>query len=127
MNFKVVFWIAFSMGILMWLSMRTPGSKTQSAPPPPPIPSGNPAHGELLRMSSDLQAKAFGRVAECVGAEAFFMGIVKESRAHWSVRCDSGKAYQIQILPDVNGKTNIVDCGVLKAVQIQCFKKLAEQ
>jgi len=78
-------------------------------------------------MRADQQAKALGQVAGegCAGKTAFFMGMLPDNRASWSVLCTNGKSYNVSISPDAGGSTKVLECSVLKTIgRVDCFKKL---
>jgi hypothetical protein len=89
--------------------------------------SGNPVHDRLLSLPPTEQAKTIGHnVGQgCVGTAAFSMGVAKAGKskglAYWSVRCEDGRSFAIQIAP--NAEIYVVDCKTLKANGKECFKK----
>jgi hypothetical protein len=92
--------------------------------------TGNPAHDRLLSLGASAQAIVLGQAVDdgCSGEYAFFMGMDKKTNAYWSVRCTTGKGYEIQIMPNATGTTRGMDCDVLKATaNVSCFMKLDQQ
>ena len=89
--------------------------------------SGNSINDRLLSMSAAEQATTIAHNVgqNCVGAEAFPMGVTNSGKArgfaYWSVRCKDGRSFAIQIAP--NGETQVVDCRLLKENGKECFKK----
>lgn len=99
----------------------------QATPAPKPV---NIANDRLLALPKDQQAVMLGQVVGegCIGKLTFYRGIGKtglaKDKAYWAVRCANGKSYMVEISPDARGSTSILDCPILKAVGIDCFKKL---
>jgi hypothetical protein len=91
--------------------------------------SGNPTNDRLLAMPEAQRAQALGASFRrgCVGVEAFPMGVTASGRArgtaYWSVRCQNGKSYVVQIAPDKKGTAIAADCKVLQGTGRECFKK----
>jgi hypothetical protein len=89
--------------------------------------SGNRVNDRLLSLSAAEQAATIAHNVgqSCVGTEAFAMGVTTAGKAkgfaYWSVRCQDGRSFAIQIAP--NGEFSVVDCQLLKANGKQCFKK----
>ena len=99
----------------------------QATPAPKPV---NIANDRLLALPKDQQAVMLGQVVGegCIGKLIFYRGIGKtglaKDKAYWAVRCANGKSYMVEISPDARGSTSVLDCPILKAVGIDCFKKL---
>lgn len=93
--------------------------------------TGNAGNDRLLAMSNVEQAYYLGKVIEqgCAGERAFYMGMEKASRkAFWSVRCTGGMELAVEISPDANGSTTVLECSVLEAIaHVHCFQKLNNQ
>jgi hypothetical protein len=89
--------------------------------------SGNKINDRLLSMSPAEQAQTIAHNVgqNCVGTEAFPMGVTTTGKAkgfaYWSVRCKDGRSFALQIAP--NGDIFVADCQVLKANGKECFKK----
>ena len=90
--------------------------------------SGNSTNDRLLAMPEAQRAQALGNSLHkgCVGVAAFPMGVTTSGHArgfaYWSVRCQDGKSYAVQIPP--RGKNAaVVDCQALQGTGRECFKK----
>jgi hypothetical protein len=93
--------------------------------------TGNLAHDLLSTKPEDVRAMFLAHVVEssgylCTGTKTFFMGLnPKDNEAYWSVRCTSGKSYEVAIKADATGHTSVVDCAVMKAMaDVDCFVKM---
>jgi hypothetical protein len=90
---------------------------------------GNPRNDRLLAIPESERAQVLGKMLRrgCVGVEAFPMGVTASGRAkgyaYWSVRCQNGKSYAVQIPPSVKTPAVTVDCTVLRGTGHECFKK----
>jgi ribosomal protein S28E/S33 len=91
--------------------------------------SGNPRNDRLLALPEPQVAAALGNSFHrgCVGVEAFPMGVTATGRAkgyaYWSVRCQNGKSYAVQIPRNVKTPITVVDCQALQGTGHECFKK----
>jgi hypothetical protein len=92
--------------------------------------SGNSRNDRLLAMSEAQRAQFLGASVhgDCVGLEAFPMGVLKsgpaKGAAYWSVRCKNGKSYAIEFPPpSVRIRAMFVDCQKLQGTGKECFKK----
>ena len=118
--------------ILIFILMAIGSKSTQEYKPTPSVPqtgssTQNAANDLMLAKSADEQALALGLVAGegCHGRRAFYMGISPtDHSAYWSVRCSNGRSYEVQIAADSTGSTRILDCAVVKALNMNCFKKI---
>jgi hypothetical protein len=86
----------------------------------------NAANERLLAVPPDEQAQVLTKsIKGCAGTSAFPMGVTTSGKgkgfAYWSVRCEDGRSFAIQITPDA--KMAIVDCKVLIGTGKECFKK----
>ncbi len=95
--------------------------------------TGNVANDRLLALGEVQQAAMLGQVVGegCIGETAFYDGIGKKGgarkKAFWSVRCTDGNSYMVEIDPDANGSTQVLECSVMKAVGGgECFKKFGD-
>jgi len=74
----------------------------------------NVAQDRLIALSPAQQATSLGLVVGegCVGKEAFYSGLVNggpnPGAAIWKVRCKNGKNYVVQINPDAQGTTRVL-------------------
>lgn len=96
--------------------------------------TGNLAHDLLSTKPEDVRAMFLAHVVEssgylCTGTKTFFMGLnPKDNEAYWSVRCTSGKSYEVAIKADATGHTSVVDCAIMKAMaDVDCFVKMDSQ
>jgi hypothetical protein len=93
--------------------------------------TGNVANDRLLALNNVEQAYYLGKVTDqgCVGQRAFYMGMERAShKAFWSVHCVSGNEWAVEIDPDANGATTVLDCATLTAVaRVNCFVKFNNQ
>ena len=91
--------------------------------------SGNRANDRLLAMPEAQRAQAVGASLhrDCVGVEAFPMGIARtgpaKGAAYWSVRCQNGKSYAVEFPPNPKIRAMFVDCQELQGTGHECFKK----
>ncbi len=91
--------------------------------------SGNATNDRLLAMTAAQRAQAVGASLhrDCVGVEAFPMGVAKagpaKGAAYWSVRCQNGKSYAVEFPPNRKIKAMFVDCQQLEGTGHECFKK----
>lgn len=54
----------------------------------------------------------------------FLQGYDRDDAAYWNVSCTNGQAYNVQVPANPSAKTRIMDCGVMKAIGVECFQKL---
>src|SRR5215469_5150470 len=112
--------------------LTAPPAQTNPAQPPPSAAygyggSGNPIHDRLVSLSPAEQARTLAQnVGQgCVGTAALPMGVVSTDKwkalAYWSVRCQDGRSFALQIAPDA--KIFVVNCETLRAIGKECFKK----
>jgi hypothetical protein len=94
-----------------------------------PVAAANGANAYLLSISTEARAAMLGKVVgdNCAGKIAFYMGIgvsgFSKDKAFWSVRCQDGREFAVEVHADGNGK--VLECTVLKALNAgECFKKL---
>jgi hypothetical protein len=92
--------------------------------------SGNSINDRLLATSEAQRAQFLGASVhgDCVGLEAFPMGVLKsgpaKGAAYWSVRCKNGKSYAIEFPPaSVKIRPMYVDCQKLQGTGKECFKR----
>jgi hypothetical protein len=91
--------------------------------------SGNRMNDRLLALPAAQQAQAIGNALhrDCVGVEAFAMGVARTGRAkgaaYWSVRCQNGKSYAVEFPPNPKIRAMFVDCQQLQGSGHECFKK----
>lgn len=91
--------------------------------------SGNSRNDHLLALPEARRAQALGRSfhRDCVGVEAFPMGIARsgpaKGAAYWSVRCKNGKSYAVEFPPSPKIPAMFVDCQALHGTGRECFKK----
>jgi hypothetical protein len=91
--------------------------------------TGNPVTDHLLALPEDQRIATLGKMVhhDCVGTRAFLMGLTRTGRArdtaYWSVACDNGKSYVIQINRDKKGTSFVADCRVLEGTGRECFQQ----
>lgn len=73
--------------------------------------------GEVIHQSE----KACGKVTK-----TFFQGRDRDDAAYWSVACSGGNSYSVQIPADSNASARVLECSLLEALGIKCFKKLQD-
>jgi hypothetical protein len=88
--------------------------------------SGNSANDLLLSMPPEEQAKQLTKgIKGCVGESPFPMGVTTAGKAkgyaYWSVRCQDGRSFAIQITP--KSQATPADCKALEGSGKECFKK----
>jgi hypothetical protein len=88
----------------------------------------NPVNDSLLSMPKSRQVEMLADLAHhnCVGTDAFYMGQTTtgsaRGTAYWSVACEDGHSYVIQINRDKKGTTFVADCRVLEGTGRACFE-----
>jgi hypothetical protein len=91
--------------------------------------SGNPMTDRLLAEPDSRRTEILANLVrhDCVGTQAFLMGVTASGRArgyaYWSVGCQNGHSYVIQIRPDKKGTAIVEDCRVLRGTGRECFKQ----
>jgi hypothetical protein len=91
--------------------------------------TGNVVSDALRRQSPAQQAHTLGKVVGegCRGKSAFYDGIGRKpgiayGHAFWSVSCQNGKAYMVNISP--NDKDNqVLECSIAGAIGVPCFTR----
>jgi hypothetical protein len=86
----------------------------------------NATNERLLAATPVEQAQVLTKdIKGCAGTSAFPMGMTMTGKAkgfaYWSVRCQDGRSFAVQISPDA--KMAIVDCKALEGSGKECFKK----
>ncbi len=84
----------------------------------------------LINNKSSVERNTFFKKFLTVSGEScnrvtktFFQGFDEEKTTYWNVACSNNLAYGISIKSDTQGTTEIMDCSILKALKIDCFKK----
>jgi hypothetical protein len=91
--------------------------------------SGNPMTDRLLAEPESRRTAILAILARhnCVGTQSFLMGVTASGRArgyaYWSVGCQNGQSYVIQIKPDKQGTAFVEDCRILRGTGRECFKQ----
>jgi hypothetical protein len=91
--------------------------------------SGNPMTDRLLAEPEGRRSEILAHLVRhnCVGTHAFLMGVTVSGRArgyaYWSLACQNGQSYVIQIRPDKKGTALVEDCRVLRGTGRECFKQ----
>jgi len=89
----------------------------------------NEAHNLLMQMSPHKRSQTLAHLLAASGKDcdqairSFFQGFDKDKAPYWNVECSKGTEYNIQIIDDNLGSTRILECSVMKALGIECFKK----
>ena len=86
----------------------------------------NTVNERLLAAPPDEQAQVLTKgIKGCAGTSVFPMGVTTRGKgkgfAYWSVRCQDGRSFAVQITPDA--KMAVVDCKALEGSGKECFKK----
>jgi hypothetical protein len=109
-------------GVLLLVALMGagPGMAAMAADPK------NEVNERLLASPPDEQAQVLTKsIKGCAGTSAFPMGVTTSGKgkgyAYWSVRCQDGRSFAVQIAPDA--KMAIVDCKALEGSGKECFKK----
>jgi hypothetical protein len=55
----------------------------------------------------------------------FLQGYDKDNAAYWNVSCNNGQSYNVQVPEDPSAKTRIMECSIMKAIGVECFKKFS--
>ncbi len=116
MDQRVVLLAALAMAAAGWNAAEAAGS-------------GNRLNDRLLAMPAAQRAQVVGASLhrDCVGVEAFPMGVAKtgpaKGAAYWSVRCQNGKSYAVEFPPNPKIRAMFVDCEQLQGTGHECFKK----
>jgi hypothetical protein len=90
--------------------------------------SGNPTTDRLLAEPESRRIEILANLVHhnCIGTKAFLMGVTASGRAkgyaYWSVGCQNGQSYVIQIMPDKRGSALVQDCQILRGTGRECFK-----
>ena len=91
--------------------------------------SGNPTTDRLLAEPESRRIEILANLVRhnCVGTAAFLMGVTASGRAkgyaYWSVGCQNGQSYVIQIRPDKKGTAIVEDCKILRGTGRECFRE----
>jgi hypothetical protein len=96
-----------------------------------PVVTGNKAHDSLSTLPLAAREAAFEKVllGRPCGAvvETFFQGVNPTADAYWSIRCGTGRSYQVIVKNDSGGSITVQDCeGVRAAGTTECFQPLAQ-
>lgn len=98
----------------------------------PAVALANPFHEQLMSFPDAKREYVLKHlITDYLGqscsraVETLYVGSYKDD-AMWDVRCRSGEQWRLLIKNDAGGTTTISDCRDLKAVGIECFKKLPE-
>ena len=55
--------------------------------------------------------------------KTFLQGYDKEDAAYWNVSCNNGQSYNVKVPANPSAKTRIMECSIMKAIGVECFKK----
>ena len=89
----------------------------------------NPAHEKLFSLTESKRRLVFAAFLVKSGEKCssvnktFYQGNDKDGNAYWNASCLSLDSYQIQVINDAKGSTNILSCKLLKTLNINCFTK----
>ena len=111
--------------VVLWAALVAGGASSAAIA----AGSGNPVTDRLLAEPENRRIEILATLVRhnCVGTQAFLMGITASGRArgyaYWSVGCQDGHSYVIQIKPDKKGTAFVADCRVLRGTGRECFKQ----
>ena len=121
-----------------WMASRQSPSATRTTTPTTtatgsssgvPSHTGNRAHDILTSLSVEKQKEAFTHTVKGDSCgevtRVFYQGMEKKSRlAFWNVGCSNGATYSVAISADATGSTQIMECGLMRAIaKVECFTK----
>jgi len=55
----------------------------------------------------------------------FLQGYDKDNAAYWNVSCNNGQSYNVQVPANPSAKTRIMECSIMKAIGVECYKKFS--
>lgn len=88
----------------------------------------NVSNSSILSLAPSLQTVALSKAVEagCVGDRSFYMGDDRSNGyAFWSLACSDGREFLVELLPDREGTTKVLDCPTAKLTAgVTCFKQL---
>jgi hypothetical protein len=91
--------------------------------------TGNPMTDRLLAEPESQRLEILAGLVRhnCVGTQTFLMGVTASGKArgyaYWSVGCENGHSYVVQIMPDKKGTAIVEDCRILRGTGRECFKQ----
>ena len=89
----------------------------------------NPTNDSLLAMPEKQRIEMLAGLThkKCVGTRAFMMGMTPSGpargTAYWSIACEDGHSYVIQINRDKKGTSFVADCKALEGSGRECFAR----
>lgn len=90
--------------------------------------TGNTTNDTLLQLSEHNQATALSVSVgpSCIGQNAFYNGIDEHSlNAFWSLRCQGGSDYFVEVKPDATGTTSVMTCSDISTLaHLNCWQQL---
>ena len=117
--------IAIVLGFGILSAIFTDNTTQEASPKKKSIQPSNITKNQSVEKAVVLQNLLNESGKECGNAiKTFMQGHDKEDSVYWNVLCSNGKSYSIQIPADPAANTRILECDVLKAIGIECFKKL---
>jgi hypothetical protein len=91
--------------------------------------SGNPMTDRLLAEPESRRTEILAQLVRhnCIGTQSFLMGVTTSGHArgyaYWSLACQNGQSYVVQIRPDKKGTALVEDCRILRGTGRECFKQ----
>ena len=94
-----------------------------------PAFAGNLSHSFLMKLPEKERVEALGENLNasgksCEATKTFYQGTDTDGAAYWNVACTNGVSYTIQVPKDVNAKTRIMECSLMKMIGVDCWIKL---
>lgn len=123
---------------ILGMRIRKALAPSVEACPDPPVPAGSASvagcdsRSALVSMGPEQRTKELGAILNasgksCVPSKSFYQGSDSDDSAYWSVACTNGHAYGVQIPAQENAKARILSCDLMKAIGVECFRKLSSQ
>lgn len=94
--------------------------------------SANQLSDLLASQSESERAAELGKVLVQSGkscgqvTRTFLQGTDRDDAAYWNVQCSNGTAYVIQVPADPTASTRIMECELMAALGVPCFKKMED-
>lgn len=86
----------------------------------------NEAHRLLQQRSMAEQAKFLGTSVNAAGhacrpSGSTFKGMDQDDNAYYTVFCDNGQTYMVQVKPDAGGSTRVLSCDIVRLTGGDCL------